>query len=185
MARARDLGGRGHVLTEAQRAQTAPGEVVTVPEQRWYAVILLEPWRGWRRSSQPGALTSWMRSATPLLRGGASGGRRRTRPRACRTGTTPLSPAMRRDGPCDQTLPAPMGGRNSDATRNPAHARSDGPRPTRGGVRRWARNNDEQADDAKGADMRRIDRTEPAAHRRRCGTHRTEHGGRTSVRTLA
>ncbi|MFJ6054245.1 hypothetical protein [Streptomyces sp. NPDC092307] len=33
---------RGHVLTEAQRAQTALGEVVTVPEQRWYGAMLLE-----------------------------------------------------------------------------------------------------------------------------------------------
>ncbi|QNE75641.1 hypothetical protein [Streptomyces finlayi] len=33
---------RGHVLTEAQRAQTALGEVQTVPEQRWYDAMLLE-----------------------------------------------------------------------------------------------------------------------------------------------
>ncbi|WP_367135084.1 MULTISPECIES: hypothetical protein [Streptomyces] len=33
---------RGHVLTEAQRAQNALGEVVTVPEQRWHDALLLE-----------------------------------------------------------------------------------------------------------------------------------------------
>ncbi|WP_327413286.1 hypothetical protein [Streptomyces sp. NBC_01233] len=33
---------RGHVLTEAQRAQSALGEVSTVPEQRWYDARLLE-----------------------------------------------------------------------------------------------------------------------------------------------
>ncbi|WP_405708026.1 hypothetical protein OG264_10375 [Streptomyces xanthophaeus] len=33
---------RGHVLTEAQRAQSALGEVSTVPEQRWYGATLLE-----------------------------------------------------------------------------------------------------------------------------------------------
>ncbi|WP_405795486.1 hypothetical protein [Streptomyces sp. NBC_01506] len=33
---------RGHILTEAQRAQSALGEVVTVPEQRWYQATLLE-----------------------------------------------------------------------------------------------------------------------------------------------
>lgn len=33
---------RGHVLTEAQRAQTALSEDVTVPEQRWYDARLLE-----------------------------------------------------------------------------------------------------------------------------------------------
>lgn len=33
---------RGHVLTEAQRAQTALGEVMTVPEQRWYASNLVD-----------------------------------------------------------------------------------------------------------------------------------------------
>ncbi|MER7123556.1 hypothetical protein ACFQL8_28290 [Streptomyces goshikiensis] len=33
---------RGHVLTEAQRAQSALGEVCTVPEQRWYDARLLE-----------------------------------------------------------------------------------------------------------------------------------------------
>ncbi|MFF9015752.1 hypothetical protein ACF09C_22655 [Streptomyces sp. NPDC014870] len=33
---------RGHVLTEAQRAQTALGEVVTVPEQRWYDAAILD-----------------------------------------------------------------------------------------------------------------------------------------------
>ncbi|MEU3396692.1 hypothetical protein ACFY9C_02560 [Streptomyces filamentosus] len=33
---------RGHVLTEAQRAQTALREVVTVPEQRWYEAEILD-----------------------------------------------------------------------------------------------------------------------------------------------
>ncbi|MCX4968595.1 hypothetical protein OHA98_28335 [Streptomyces sp. NBC_00654] len=33
---------RGHVVTEAQRAQTALGEPVTAPEQRWYDGRLLE-----------------------------------------------------------------------------------------------------------------------------------------------
>lgn len=33
---------RGHILTEAQRAQAALGEVQTVPEQRWYDAMLLE-----------------------------------------------------------------------------------------------------------------------------------------------
>ncbi|MEV1092701.1 hypothetical protein [Streptomyces microflavus] len=33
---------RGHVVTEAQRAQTALGEPVTAPEQRWYAAAILE-----------------------------------------------------------------------------------------------------------------------------------------------
>ncbi|WKK20974.1 hypothetical protein QZH56_18960 [Streptomyces olivoreticuli] len=33
---------RGHVLTEAQRAQAALREEPTVPEQRWYAAHLLE-----------------------------------------------------------------------------------------------------------------------------------------------
>ncbi|WHM36238.1 hypothetical protein [Streptomyces sp. BPTC-684] len=33
---------RGHVLTEAQRAQSALGEYVTVPEQRWYDAQLLD-----------------------------------------------------------------------------------------------------------------------------------------------
>ncbi|MFI8398695.1 hypothetical protein ACIGG5_00390 [Streptomyces sp. NPDC085463] len=33
---------RGHVLTEAQRAQTALGEAVTVPEQRWYDAEILD-----------------------------------------------------------------------------------------------------------------------------------------------
>ncbi|MEU7568482.1 hypothetical protein AB0A99_21240 [Streptomyces fradiae] len=33
---------RGHVLTEAQRAQTALREVVTVPEQRWYDAEILD-----------------------------------------------------------------------------------------------------------------------------------------------
>ncbi|MCX5203906.1 hypothetical protein OG897_20915 [Streptomyces sp. NBC_00237] len=33
---------RGHVLTEAQRAETALGEVPTVPEQRWYDARMLE-----------------------------------------------------------------------------------------------------------------------------------------------
>ncbi|MFI8322659.1 hypothetical protein [Streptomyces sp. NPDC085529] len=33
---------RGHVLTEAQRAQTALREVVTVPEQRWYDAAILD-----------------------------------------------------------------------------------------------------------------------------------------------
>ncbi|MFJ5306208.1 hypothetical protein [Streptomyces sp. NPDC088350] len=33
---------RGHVVTEAQRAQTALGEPVTAPEQRWYDVRILE-----------------------------------------------------------------------------------------------------------------------------------------------
>lgn len=33
---------RGHVVTEAQRAQTALGEHVTAPEQRWYDAQILE-----------------------------------------------------------------------------------------------------------------------------------------------
>ncbi|MGW7412931.1 hypothetical protein [Streptomyces sp. NPDC054863] len=33
---------RGHVLTEAQRAQTALGETQTIPEHRWYDARLLE-----------------------------------------------------------------------------------------------------------------------------------------------
>ncbi|WP_445269069.1 hypothetical protein [Streptomyces sp. DSM 41634] len=33
---------RGHVLTEAQRAQSGLGEMPTVPEQRWYDSRLLE-----------------------------------------------------------------------------------------------------------------------------------------------
>ncbi|MEU6295758.1 hypothetical protein [Streptomyces erythrochromogenes] len=33
---------RGHVLTEAQRAQRALGEVVTVPEQRWYDAEIVD-----------------------------------------------------------------------------------------------------------------------------------------------
>ncbi|MCM1968638.1 hypothetical protein [Streptomyces sp. G1] len=33
---------RGHVLTEAQWAQSALGEVSTIPEQRWYDARLLE-----------------------------------------------------------------------------------------------------------------------------------------------
>lgn len=33
---------RGHIMTEAQRAQSALGEVSTVPEQRWYGSRLLE-----------------------------------------------------------------------------------------------------------------------------------------------
>ncbi|MDK0519775.1 hypothetical protein [Streptomyces sp. ML-6] len=33
---------RGHALTGAQRAQTALGEVQTVPEQRWYDARLLD-----------------------------------------------------------------------------------------------------------------------------------------------
>lgn len=33
---------RGHVVTEAQRAQSALGEVSTIPEQRWYDARLLE-----------------------------------------------------------------------------------------------------------------------------------------------
>ncbi|MYW77472.1 hypothetical protein F610DRAFT_00766 [Streptomyces sp. LaPpAH-199] len=33
---------RGHVMTEAQRAQRAIGEEVTVPEQRWYATMILD-----------------------------------------------------------------------------------------------------------------------------------------------
>ncbi|MFJ3901782.1 hypothetical protein [Streptomyces sp. NPDC090025] len=33
---------RGHVLTEAQRAQTALREAVTVPEQRWYDAAILD-----------------------------------------------------------------------------------------------------------------------------------------------
>lgn len=33
---------RGHVMTEAQRAQRAIGEEVTVPEQRWYAAMILD-----------------------------------------------------------------------------------------------------------------------------------------------
>ncbi|MFJ2672977.1 hypothetical protein [Streptomyces sp. NPDC087525] len=33
---------RRHVLDEAQRAQTALGEVRTVPEQRWYSASLLD-----------------------------------------------------------------------------------------------------------------------------------------------
>ncbi|WP_254403557.1 hypothetical protein [Streptomyces anulatus] len=33
---------RGHVVTEAQRAQTALGETVTAPEQRWYDAEILE-----------------------------------------------------------------------------------------------------------------------------------------------
>ncbi|MFF4282422.1 hypothetical protein [Streptomyces kronopolitis] len=33
---------RRHVLDEAQRAQRAIGEEVTVPEQRWYAAMILE-----------------------------------------------------------------------------------------------------------------------------------------------
>lgn len=33
---------RGHVVTEAQRAQTALGEPVTAPEQRWYGAEILE-----------------------------------------------------------------------------------------------------------------------------------------------
>ncbi|MGW2588532.1 hypothetical protein ACWCYZ_46190 [Streptomyces virginiae] len=33
---------RGHVLTEAQRAQSALGEVSTIPDQRWYDAGLLE-----------------------------------------------------------------------------------------------------------------------------------------------
>ncbi|WP_338499293.1 hypothetical protein [Streptomyces sp. SJL17-4] len=33
---------RGHVLTEAQRAQRALGEAVTAPEQRWYGAQILD-----------------------------------------------------------------------------------------------------------------------------------------------
>ncbi|EXU87850.1 hypothetical protein [Streptomyces noursei] len=33
---------RGHVLTEAQRAQRALGETVTVPEPRWFAAEVVE-----------------------------------------------------------------------------------------------------------------------------------------------
>ncbi|GAA2344147.1 hypothetical protein OKJ48_36085 [Streptomyces kunmingensis] len=33
---------RGHVVTEAQRAQTALGEPVTAPEQRWYGAEIVE-----------------------------------------------------------------------------------------------------------------------------------------------
>ncbi|MET9950772.1 hypothetical protein ABZ135_04380 [Streptomyces sp. NPDC006339] len=33
---------RGHVITEAQRAQRALGEVVTVPEQRWHDAEILD-----------------------------------------------------------------------------------------------------------------------------------------------
>lgn len=33
---------RGHIVTEAQRAQTALGEPVTAPEQRWYGAEILE-----------------------------------------------------------------------------------------------------------------------------------------------
>ncbi|MGK5544731.1 hypothetical protein ACSNOH_08365 [Streptomyces sp. URMC 127] len=33
---------RGHVVTEAQRAQAALGEVVTVPEQRWHDPFMLD-----------------------------------------------------------------------------------------------------------------------------------------------
>ncbi|MFE6159940.1 hypothetical protein ACFQ7F_13630 [Streptomyces sp. NPDC056486] len=33
---------RGHIVTEAQRAQTALGEAVTAPEQRWYDARILD-----------------------------------------------------------------------------------------------------------------------------------------------
>ncbi|AYV25565.1 hypothetical protein EES41_02315 [Streptomyces sp. ADI95-16] len=33
---------RGHVINEAQRAQRSIGEVVTAPEQRWYAAMILD-----------------------------------------------------------------------------------------------------------------------------------------------
>lgn len=33
---------RGHVLSEAQRAQSSLGEVCTIPEQRWYEAGLLD-----------------------------------------------------------------------------------------------------------------------------------------------